>query len=222
MIINPYRHAAAGAGNGFLNNLTHFWDLGGDIAADYGGQDYSEGSGSTTTGSGLAPDGGDVRTFSSGNYLSVASPGVFNTGTIKTIAGWIYATTTGVTYVFHQNAGGNYHFIRPNAGSSIRWALSGGVCSTPSISYLNTWVSFVVASDASTSEYFLNGSSVATASAPRVWTANTADFFLGGAGSGLFVGHMCSFGIWDEKWDSTQAAAWHNSGVNLRYSGLTV
>ena len=219
MIINPYRYAAA-AGNGFLNNLLHFWDLGADVNADAGGRHFTD-TGTTATSSGTAPDGGDTRLFTSGDLLTSPSPGVFDTGTSKTIAGWFYATTTGVTYIFYQNAGGNYHFIRPNAGSSIRWALSGGVCSTPSVSYLNVWKSFAVASDASTSEYFINGVSVATNSAPRVWTPNTADFFLGGAGSGLFVGEMCSFGIWDEKWTSTQASAWHNSGSNLRYADLT-
>lgn len=57
MIINPYRHASAGAGNGFLNNLQEFWDLGADVDSDGGAGGNNSTNNGTTTGSG-APDGG--------------------------------------------------------------------------------------------------------------------------------------------------------------------
>lgn len=214
--------AAGGGGNGLLNNLQQFWDLGADVNSDSGGTNFTD-SGTTTEATSSAPDGGSSREFTSGDILSVAAGTVFASGTAGTIAFWVKPTTTALANPYYMIDAGVYHFsqIRGSA-TTFRWAWSGSIAGTPSYSSLNVWTSVVVTADGSGSELFLNGTSYGT-SGLTFSTLAGAVFYVGGSnGTGNFTGYITSMGIWNSRFDSTLATAWHNSGSNLRYSGLTV
>lgn len=89
----------------------------------------------------------------------------------------------------------------------------------------NTWRHLVVVFNGSTIEYYLNGTSVASASVSGTYdssgAAQSAGFGLSdlafGTGDGSLNGMLDEVGVWDRALTSTEVTSLYNSGNGLAY-----
>jgi hypothetical protein len=229
MIYVPNRRKAfqAAAGGGLLTGLNHWWDLGADLNDSIGGQNFTNngGAGGTTEETSTAPDGGSSRDFVLNDYLSIAAGGVWNSGSATTFAIWTYLDTTGNAAVYGHNAPNGYSLGQYLASTAnFRWWFDAGFNGdAPTTGAYQNWVSVIVTSNGpgtgGDSVYFNN---VLKDTATNGWEPGSAIFYLGASQTGApqFVGNMCSAGEWDHVFSADERAAFHNSGVNLRYADL--
>jgi len=223
MIINPYRHAAAG-GNGLATGIVTHVDLGDSLTDDVGSGDLTA-TGTSAT-SGTAPDGGNARLFGTGDKLTSSAGTIWGSGTTMTISVWVKLTRNVGGYLWGHPAPNGYSNAQFLAIShNLRWYFDatflGDVTSTGA---LNNWINVVATSNGpgtASDEIFINNVSKDTGGGG--WEPGSAAFYLGASQTGApsFEGEMVGLTIWDRVLSSDDRTALFNSGTNLRYAGYT-
>lgn len=229
----PHRRRHHGAtGNGLLSGLLHWWDgseTSGNMVASVGSNLTAVGSPAYVSD---APDGGNAREFTGSGGPYFTGSGIFTAADHPagmTLAIWARAAFDGtVDYLISHPAPNGATTFYFSSGNAATFILDGGI--TASNAGSAGWVSYVFTStvsdgSAGADEMWVNGVAATTGVKTRGFEAGTATFYLG-VFSGLqsasrWGGDVCSMGVWDYPFSAADVAAFHNSGVNLRYSDLT-
>lgn len=210
-LLNPYIMAAAGGATdpsfGNVSLLLHF--DGTDASTT-----FTDVKGKTVTPTGNAQIdtaqskyGGASGLFdASGDYLTVAASADFDFGTSAFTVEWWFRFNSTSTYQYFFDIGSNGTFVRIQNGNALLIYASGGQVINTSISQLSTgqWYHFALTRSGNTWNFWVDGTSVASAS------------YSGSAGSsgsaltiGDYGGHGAGFAIngWMDDFRITKGVA---------------
>lgn len=221
-----------GLGGGLDTDLVHFLNLdesSGNAVDSVGAVTFTDTNTVTANATG-APDGGGCRVFTRANneHFAAASGDVFDwtSGDAMSLACWFKSPDIAFNrYIYGHNASAGYSAsLLTNAGFSYNY-LDAALFFKLTAYDDDSWHSFVVTSTGNSGtpvdKIWIDGTNVV--SSAKGFEPGAAAFYIGadqsGTSSTQWDGSLCSFGIWrDRVLDSDDAAAWHNSGTNLRYT----